>query len=110
MATITAPVKGFSGNVVGVDFKDGTGETDNTAQIQYFTRHGYTVEQAEDLGGNELFDPAQHNVDEVLAHIAGIDDSDAEAHDAEVVRVLEAERAGKDRKSIIEAGEGAPAK
>lgn len=44
MATITAPVEGFSGNVVGVDFKDGTGETDNTAQIQYFTRHGYAVE------------------------------------------------------------------
>jgi hypothetical protein len=50
MAIVTAPVEGFSGVVVGVQFKDGTGETAEPAQIQYFTRHGYKVEQAEHPG------------------------------------------------------------
>jgi hypothetical protein len=71
MAKITAPQKGFSGKVVGVDFVDGSGETDKESAISYFLRHGYTVDDApEDAGveeqastevvdplGNELVDP-----------------------------------------------------
>lgn len=48
MATITTPVEGFTGVVVGVHFKDGAGETDNASAIQYFERHGYTVTAGED--------------------------------------------------------------
>ena len=56
----------------------------------------------------EVFDPSAHTVEEVLAYLQGIDDADPEAHDAEVVRVIEAEKAGKNRKGIVEAVEGTP--
>jgi hypothetical protein len=59
-------------------------------------------------GGPEVFDPSAHTVEEVLAYLQGIDDADPEAHDAEVVRVIEAEKAGKNRKGIVEAVEGTP--
>lgn len=42
---ITAPVKRFSGMVVGVAFTDGVGQTDNLAVLPYFRRHGYVVEE-----------------------------------------------------------------
>lgn len=63
---------------------------------------------AEESGGDEteLFDPSKHNADDVHAYLASIDDADTEAHDAEVARVLEAEKAGKNRKGIVEAIEG----
>ncbi len=41
---ITSPVKGYTGKVAGVTFSDGVGETDDQNAINYFTRHGYTVE------------------------------------------------------------------
>lgn len=44
MATITTPAEGFTGSVVGVDFKDGVGETADTAALEYFERQGYTIE------------------------------------------------------------------
>ncbi|WP_449281248.1 SAP domain-containing protein [Leucobacter sp.] len=40
---IQTPVKGFTGTVVGVDFKDGIGETDDEAALAYFERQGYDV-------------------------------------------------------------------
>ncbi|TQL46677.1 hypothetical protein FB562_2201 [Homoserinimonas aerilata] len=43
MAKITAPVKGFTGTVVGVTFADGQGDTKDEAKISYFRRHGYKV-------------------------------------------------------------------
>ncbi|WP_104088011.1 hypothetical protein [Arthrobacter sp. GMC3] len=111
MATINTPVKGFNGVVVGVTFTDGVGESDDVASLEYFGRQGYKVEcEAAKDNADDPFDPAKHNVDEVLAYVAAINDADSEAHDAEVVRILEAERAGKDRKSITEAIEGTPAK
>lgn len=47
MAKITAPVKGYTGDVVGVSFTDGVGETTDPGLLTYFTRHGYTVENGE---------------------------------------------------------------
>lgn len=44
------------------------------------------------------FDPSAHNVDEVVAHIET-------APEDEAARVLEAEKSGKARKSVIAAGE-----
>jgi hypothetical protein len=43
---ITAPVEGFTGDVVGVAFVDGQGTTSAEGALAYFHRHGYTVEQA----------------------------------------------------------------
>ena len=44
---ITTPVKGFTGTVVGVDFKNGEGETDDLAALAYFERQGYSVDAEE---------------------------------------------------------------
>lgn len=44
MAKIYTPVNGFTGQVAGVDFVKGVGETDNPRAIAYFKRHGYRVE------------------------------------------------------------------
>lgn len=43
------------------------------------------------------FDPAKHTADEVSEHLA----QHAEASPGEVVRVIELERAGKNRKSVV---------
>lgn len=47
MATITTPVEGYTGTVIGVTFADGKGETEDDAKIAYFRRHGYTVGEGE---------------------------------------------------------------
>lgn len=44
--------------------------------------------------GNEPFDPSEHNGDVVLDYLANADDDERE-------RVLAAERAGKNRKTIV---------
>ena len=44
MAKITAPVEGFNGEVGGVQFSNGTADTDNAAVISYCRGAGYTVE------------------------------------------------------------------
>lgn len=49
---IHTPVKGFTGTVVGVDFKDGIGETEHPSALSYFARQGYTIEASEE--GKEL--------------------------------------------------------
>jgi hypothetical protein len=50
MAKITAPSKGFNGEVGGVQFTDGEAETDNQAVISYCRGAGYTVDgTAKDL-------------------------------------------------------------
>lgn len=43
MTRIHTPVKNFTGTVVGVQFNDGTGETDDPTALAYFERHGYTI-------------------------------------------------------------------
>lgn len=107
MASIKSPVEGFTGIVVGVHFKGGVGETDNEGALNYFGRHGYTVETPQEPAGP--FDPSKHTVEEIRAYVDGLDDSDPDARDAEFARVVEAERAGKGRKSFLESVEGIPA-
>ena len=102
---IKAPVAEFNGIVGGVQFANGEAETDNPAVLAYCKAAGYTIEDGEPAGP---FDPNKHTVDEVRAYIDGLDDSDPEARDAEFVRVVEAERAGKARKSFLESVEGIP--
>lgn len=106
---VSAPLSGFTGNIVGVDFKDGTAEVDTDtdagrAAYAYFDRAGYRMDRAtgpeQDPGtpsapndDDEPYDPAEHSVDEVLAHL------DAVTYE-EAARVLDAEAEGKNRVTI----------
>ncbi|KZM34541.1 hypothetical protein [Oerskovia enterophila] len=56
-----------------------------------------------------LFDPGEHEPAEVLAYLTGLDGTDPAVHDAEVVRVVEAEKAGKNRAEVLEQIGGMPA-
>lgn len=106
---IKAPVATFNGSVGGVQFANGEAETDNPAVIAYCEAAGYTVEATKAKEPAGPFDPSKHSVNEVRAYIDGLDDSDPEARDAEFNRVVEAERAGKNRKSFMDSIEGVPA-
>lgn len=114
MATIKAPVATFNGSVGGVQFANGEATTDNQAVIAYCEAAGYKVEvtvqadpaKTEDDG---QFNPSKHNVDEIRAYVDGLDDSDPEKRNAEFLRVVEAERAGKARKSFLDSVDGIPA-
>lgn len=57
----------------------------------------------------DLFDPGKHSVDDVRAYLDGLDASDPEKRDAELQRVVEAEKAGKNRPTLLEGIEGTPA-
>ena len=39
--TVKTPVRGFTGDVAGVDFQNGVGTCDS--DISYFRRHGYEI-------------------------------------------------------------------
>lgn len=58
---------------------------------------------------SEPFDPAAHTVEEVREYLDGLDDSDPGARDAEFARVVEAEKAGQNRSTLLEGIEGVPA-
>jgi hypothetical protein len=125
---IKAPVRSFSGTSAGVAFTDGTGSVEDTdkpgrAALEYFRRHGYRVTPVlpeapeaqegpqEPDGGvpDEPFDPARHDVPEVLAYLDRHEDEDTRS--AEFDRVIAAERGGKNRKTILAragANEGEP--
>lgn len=104
---VRAPLAGFTGNVVGVDFLDGIGEFDDNNDAgrsarAYFERAGYRMDAiddevlspVEDDGDDDPFDPSAHTVEEVLAHL---DTADAD----EAARVLDAEEAGKNRATVL---------
>lgn len=112
--TVNAPVVGFSGESAGVAFKDGAGRVNDAskegrAAIEYFRRRGYTLtpETAEepephtpDEGGG-AFDPAEHDAADVIAYLDSTTDED------EITRVLDAEHAGKARKTVLQKGAAA---
>lgn len=115
--TVTAPEASFTGESAGVLFKDGTGRVtdaskEGRAAIEYFRRRGYRLiaegADEEPEGGpdpvdvddeDEVFDPSEHDAPEVIAYLdAHADDED------EVTRVLEAERNGEARKTVLQKG------
>lgn len=55
---IQTPVKGFSGQVAGVHFIDGLGETENPAALAYFERQGYPIGEASETGKTDGGAPA----------------------------------------------------
>ena len=109
---VTAPDPEFEGDSCGVVFKDGAASvSDETkegrAAVEYFRRRGYTMtpvaeaEQQEPAGASPEgpFDPAAHDASEVIAYLDALgDDEEAEA---EFARVIEAERNGKTRKTVL---------
>lgn len=112
---VLAPERGFSGEACGVVFSDGAAvvsdeSKEGRAAIEYFRRRGYTLtpEQVDEEGqaephtpdeGDEPFDPSKHDVPEVLAYLDRHEDEDTRS--AEFDRVIEAEKAGKARKTIL---------
>ncbi len=58
MAKITAPVKDFNGDIAGVQFSNGSAETDNEAVISYCAGAGYTVEGETAPPADEAPEPA----------------------------------------------------
>lgn len=46
LVTITSPVKGYTGHVINVEFKDGTATVERTdvQALAYFRRHGYGLD------------------------------------------------------------------
>lgn len=47
MAKIYAPNKGYTGNIAGVSFTEGVGETEDNWLIGWFESKGYKVEKSE---------------------------------------------------------------
>jgi hypothetical protein len=114
MATfkVTAPAGGYDGKVGNVEFRDGCVEIDderNPMELDYCRNAGYLVEpldgDEDDERGDEqdpedpeepgVFDPAEHNADEVLAYLDQADETEA-------TRVLDVEAFGKKRKGITD--------
>lgn len=57
MATVTAPVADFNGEVVGVSFHKGRGTTTDPKALAYFRRHGYGIGGARPAADPEPPDP-----------------------------------------------------
>lgn len=102
---VKVPQAGFTGDVVGITFRDGLGEVDaatdhGQAAYQFFQRHGYGLTPLDEPDQEQQspppvdFDPGEHNVPEVLEHLQHADH-------AEALRVLDAEAAGKARAGIV---------
>ncbi|MFE0651344.1 hypothetical protein ACFVZH_22425 [Streptomyces sp. NPDC059534] len=116
--TVESPRGDFTGESVGVHFHKGAGRVDDStkegrAAIEYFRRQGYILTAETDEADEpvleeepetEIFDPADHDVADVLAYLDGLGSNDSDAV-AEAERVLAAERDGKARKTILARGE-----
>lgn len=107
---IQSPEGEFNGEISGVVFRDGAAlvsdeVTQHRAALAYFRRCGYSItdEASADPVAPEGpppaddFDPAEHNVPDVLAYLADADED-------ERARVLAAEAAGQARATILKKG------
>ncbi|MFD3717270.1 hypothetical protein [Streptomyces sp. NPDC058674] len=123
---ISAPVRTYTGDIVGVPFRDGTGYVNNTTDegrsaLAYFQRSAYGIREVENGDApvvvNPVADPKEFttltggSIAQTGALAAGrfdpADHNTAEtlsyldgADAAEAERVLDAEAAGKNRGSI----------
>lgn len=78
-------------------------QRESVRKLAYFRSQGYGIEELDEpddqapdeTADEEPFDPAEHDVPEVLAHLT-------EADEEEQARVIAAERDGKNRKTITE--------
>ncbi|MFB7589375.1 hypothetical protein [Streptomyces sp. NPDC056169] len=110
---VTSPDPEFSGESCGIVFTDGAAivsdaEKTGRQAIEYFRRRGYgvtskAVEEVEEASGTSpeaLFDPAAHDAAEVIDYLDQLD-ANLPEEEAEIARVIDAERAGKARKTVL---------
>lgn len=91
MATITTPVKGFTGRVAGVSFVDGVGETASPGALAYFRRHGYGIDDQP----TEAKPVSKMNVGELRDHAKAIGvELPAAAKKPEILEAIKAADAG----------------
>jgi hypothetical protein len=90
----------------GVDVSAATDKAGVRAALEAWAESLPTAEAGEVKVEGDPFDPSEHEVDEVRDYLDSIDDEDAEAHDAEVRRVIDAEKAGQNRPEVVEYVEG----
>lgn len=69
--TINTPVKGFTGEVAGVMFKDGEGVSDTDPA--YFRRHGYTVQVTATPSEENTADTEEQEAPEATAPVEDTD-------------------------------------
>ncbi|MFE6225479.1 hypothetical protein [Streptomyces sp. NPDC057854] len=114
---VTSPDPGFSGESCGVLFDEGAAvvsDEDKAGRqaIEYFRRRGYGLTPAADatepgpqdggLGeGGKAFDPAAHDAAEVIEYLNDLDHQADPEQAAEFARVIDAERTGKARKTVL---------
>ena len=79
MPTVTTPVEGFNGNVIGVNFADGKAEVEDEGQLSYFARHGYAIGEAKSV--EKAFTQLNKSELIALAEAEGIDISEAKTND-----------------------------
>lgn len=93
MAKIYAPNKEYTGVSASVTFVNGVGETSDPHLLQWFRKHGYTVE---DVPQNELKPLEKMTVAELkeYAEQHGIDLGDAAKKDEILAVILAAEGGG----------------
>ena len=60
---IYAPVKDFCGFRNNVRFERGVGETDDPTGIEWFEKHGYTVENTQELRDNLVIEPQNDEIE-----------------------------------------------
>ena len=89
MTKILCPNKQYTGVSASVPFMNGVGETDNPHVIDWFKKHGYTVEGEQKDDGSE-FD--KMTVDELKAYAEanGIDIGQSTSQKGILKKILEA--------------------
>ncbi|WP_406188383.1 hypothetical protein [[Kitasatospora] papulosa] len=81
MATIHAPVKGFNGDgPAGLEFRNGTAETDDEAVIAYARRRGYGIDKPATDSGQEPAEPADPRTIETVHAGAPMRDAAVDPH------------------------------
>ncbi|MFE1350149.1 hypothetical protein [Streptomyces sp. NPDC058757] len=114
---VTSPDPEFSGESCGVLFTEGAAAVSDEEKagrqaIEYFRRRGYGLTPAADAAeagpqgngpdeGDEEFDPAVHDAAEVIEYLNALDPQADSEQAAEFARILDAERAGKARKTVL---------
>ena len=66
---IQTPVEGFTGEVVGVSFVDGFGETEDENAIAYFIRQGFGLEGSAPEGTEPELEPEAEDEPEIEPEI-----------------------------------------
>lgn len=91
VAIVHTPVGGFTGNVIGITFVDGSADVDNEGQIAYFERHGYQVIFAPVEPVEKTLDEQSKAELEATAEAAGIEFKNP-INKADLVALIQANR------------------